>query len=460
MEKTEPAQKVRKPTRTLSGVAPLAVMLPPRACAHGCCTYCPKLDSPQSYTPKSPVVMRAAKVKFSAYDQVRNRLESLREMGHSTDKVELIVMGGTFLSYPLDFQYNFIKECFDALNRKDSQDLIEAKKINETAVHRCVALCLETRPDVCSPADIKRMLEFGCTRVEIGVQNPDDRIYKLTKRGHTIKDVTLATQRLKKAGFKIGYHLMPGLPGTNLKKDLAMFKEIFKNPDYCPDQIKIYPCQVLKGSEVERDYLAGKYKPYTKEETRKLIIEIYKIVPRYCRIMRVMREIPLDYLIAGILNMDLRKDIEEEIRKRKLKIKEIRFREIGFAMRDNRRISKDLKIKKVAYSASGGKEIFFEAVNKEGILFGLLRLRLEKDKARPAMIRELHVYGPTVELGKKDGEKFQHKGLGKQLMESAEKIAKEKKYKSMRVISGVGVREYYEKLGYFLDNEEYMSKDL
>jgi elongator complex protein 3 len=451
---------IRKPTRTISGIAPLAVMLPPRECPHGACIFCPSLNAPQSYTPKSPVVMRAAKVNFDAFLQAKNRLESLKLMGHATDKVELIIMGGTFLAYPEEFQYSFIKKCYDALNEKESGDLEEAKRINETAEHRCVALCIETRPDICSEKEIKRMLEFGCTRVELGVQAPDDKIYKLVNRGHSVQEVIDATARLKKAGFKVGYHLMPGLPGSNLKKDLQMFRKIFKSKDFKPDQIKIYPCQVLKGAELEKLYKKGKYKPYTKEETQELVIKMLRATPEYCRIMRIMREIPLDYLVSGILNMNLRKDIEDKIRKEKIKIKEIRFREIGFALQRIKKISQEIKIKKLAYEASGSTEIFLQAVNKENILFGLLRLRLEKDKKMPAMIRELHVYGPQVEIGKKDKQKYQHKGLGKQLMQEAENLTKKAGYKKIRVISGVGVREYYKKLGYQLDKDGYMEKTI
>ena len=448
----------RKPTRTISGVAPLAVMLPPRECKHGACIYCPTLNAPQSYTPESPAVLRAAKLNYDAGKQVTTRLEGFESMGHPTDKIELIIMGGTFLQYPRRFQFQFVKECYDALNGKKSRGLDEAKRINETSKHRCVALCIETRPDWCSQSQIEDMLEFGATRVELGVQIVDDKIYKKVNRGHTVKDVADATKRLKEAGFKIGYHLMPGLPGSNLKKDLRMFKKIFSSAKFKPDQIKIYPCQVLKGSALEKWYYEGRYKPYNKEEVAKLIIEMLKVVPRYCRAMRIMREIPPAFLVAGILNIDLRKDIEEEIRKRGLKIKEIRFREIGFALRDKREIKVGTKIKKTEYKASGGKEIFLEAVNEDDLLFGLLRLRL--DKKDSAMVREVHVYGPALELGEQ-GKISQHKGLGKELMAMAESLAKKNKKKKIQVISGVGVREYYKSLGYSLDKKKvYMEKDI
>jgi elongator complex protein 3 len=262
---------------------------------------------------------------------------------------------------------------------------------------------------------------------------------------------------LKEAGFKVGYHIMTGLPGSNLKKDLQMFKKIFSEESFCPDQLKIYPCQVIKGAKLEELHAKGKYKPYTEKQTSELIVKMMQLIPEYCRVMRVMREIPPAYLVAGISNLGLRKEIEDEIRRKNLKINEIRFREIGFTLRDKRELNQDIKIKKTEYNASNGKEIFIQAVNKDNILFGLLRLRLEKKM--PAMIRELHVYGPVVELGKKDEEKFQHKGLGKDLMHEAEKIARASGFKTIKVISGVGVREYYRNLGYELDKEGYMQKN-
>lgn len=454
--------RIKKPTRTISGVAPLAVMLPPRPCKHGVCLYCPSLNAPQSYTPESPAVLRAIQFQYDAKKQVSARLESLNAMNHPTDKIELIIMGGTFLNFPRDFQFKFIKDCYDALNGKNSKKLEEAKKINESSKHRCVALCIETRPDFCSDEQIKDMLTWGTTRVEIGVQAIDDKIYKKVNRGHTVKDVILATERLKRVGIKLGYHVMPGLPGSNYKKDIQLFKKIFSSDKFRPDQIKIYPCQVLKGAGLEKLYYNRKYVPYSKEQLQKLLVEFMKIVPEYCRVMRIMREIPQNYLVAGVSDIGLRKDLEEGIRSKKLKIKEIRFREIGFALRDGRLLRESaLRVRKKVYSASNGKEIFLEAVNKDGILFGLLRLRLEKTKSVGAMVRELHVYGPTLNLGEHGDESWQHRGLGKELMAEAEKISKKSGYKKIKVISGVGVREYYFALGYKLDeNGVYMEKKI
>jgi len=488
MLKPEP-NEIKKPTKTLSGITPLAVMLPPRKCKHGQCIYCPSLNVPQSYTPKSPVVMRAMRVNYDAYKQVKARLNAFEAMNHPTDKIELIIMGGTFLEYPKKFQYEFVKGLYDGLNVKKSlrddsaepsKTLKDAQNLNETSKQRCVALCVETRPDVCSEF-IDRMREWGVTRVELGVQIIDDAIYKKIKRGHKVEDVVKATEDLKNAGFKVGYHIMPGLPGSDFKKDLRLFKKLFSDERFKPDQLKLYPCQVIPGSELEKIYWKGGYQPYNKEETEKILFEMFKAVPRYCRVMRVMREIPPDYLVAGTTKIDLRKDIEEELRKKdtqgctlknillniftrgKVKIKEIRYREIGFVLRDKRNLDLNLKLKITKYKASNGTEYFLEIVNKDDILFGLLRLRIFDVKRgnlnlKHAIIREIHVYGQSLALGQKS-KLGQHTGLGKLLIKEAEKIVKENNINKLSIISGIGVREYYKKLGYVLEGS-YMVKDI
>jgi elongator complex protein 3 len=451
--------EVRKPTKTISGITPVAIMLPPRRCDHGECIYCPNLDVPQSYTPKSPVVMRASRVNYKSKEQVEARIDAFEAMNHPTDKIEIIIMGGTFLQYPKDFQYKFIKGIYDGLNKKVSSTLGKAKKLNETAERRCIALCIETRPDECFQY-IERMREFGCTRVELGVQIIDDEIYKKVKRGHTVKDVEKATRDLREAGFKIGYHLMPGLPGSSIKKDIGKFKKIFTNSKFKPDQLKLYPCQVMPGSELEKLYWTADYVPYNLSEIKKVLIKMLEKTPRYCRVMRVMREIPPEYIVAGTTKIDLRAEIEKELRKENIKLKEIRYREIGFAMqyKGEEEINKNLKLKLTKYTASNGKEYFLEIINDNDILFGLLRLRI---KNKNAIIRELHVYGKALKLGQ-EGKISQHKGLGKWLMNEAEKISKKKGCKKIKVISGVGVREYYRKLGYVLEEDkgEYMIKFL
>ena len=489
-------KKVKKPVRSISGVTPLTVVLKPRKCDHGTCIYCTGGDHvPQSYTDKSPAIMRALSLQFDPYEQVQNRLKVLKIMGHPTDKIEIIVLGGTFLQYDLDYQYNFIKRCFDSLNGQDSKSLDpegkassiaelkealgKAKKINEskseifirpsigelkkqlreaqlkneTAEHRCVALCIENRPDNCNPEEIERMLEFGCTRVEIGVQMPDDELYRLTNRGHLVEDVVTATRNLKNAGFKLGYHVMPGLPYSNPEKDMKMFKQLFDEERFRPDQLKIYPCQVVDDSPLGRTHELIGFKPYDEEQTKDILRKMMEVIPEYCRVMRIMREFPKDKLIKGLVRLDLRKDVEEKLRESGIKIREIRMREVGFN-REN--LNTNLKLRIIEYDSSGGKEFFLQIVNDDNILFGLLRLRLVKSLDL-AMVRELHVYGKALEIGEMKERETQHKGLGKMLMERAEEISLKNGFKKVSVICGVGVREYYEKLGYNLEGP-YMVK--
>ncbi len=450
---------VKKPSRTISGITPVAVMLPPRKCNHGMCVFCPDLNVTQSYTPKSPVFMRAKRLDFDSYKQVKARLEVFKSMNHPIDKVEIIIMGGTFFEYDKDFQEEFIKGIYDGLNfpKSKAKTLGKSQKINEDSISRCVAMCVETRPDVCSKKDIIKMRGWGVTRVELGVQILDDKIYRIVKRGHKISDVVEATKNLRNAGFKIGYHIMPGLPGSDMKKDLRLFKKIFSDKRFKPDQLKIYPCQVIPGAELEKWYAEKRYAPYTKEQIKKILIKMIKLVPEYCRIMRIMREIPPEYLVAGTIRIDLRKEIEEEFREKNVKLKEIRYREIGF-VKNKENIDKKLKLKILKYKASKGDEYFLEIVNKNNILFGLCRLRIFE---KQAIVRELHVYGQALKLGEL-GKISQHIGLGKWLMQKAEEIAKKQKCKNIYVISGIGVRGYYRKLNYKLDEGlgKYMIKKL
>ncbi|MEK6884766.1 MAG: tRNA uridine(34) 5-carboxymethylaminomethyl modification radical SAM/GNAT enzyme Elp3, partial [Nanoarchaeota archaeon] len=305
---------LKKPTKTISGILPLTVVLPPKKCWHGTCTYCPGGEyAPQSYTPKSPSVISAIEVNYDPYKQVLLKLKNAQMMGHSTDKIELIIIGGTFMQYHVNYRDEFVKRCFDALNGKDSGTLQEAQKLNERAENRCVAFCIENRPDNCSMFHIQKMREYGATRIELGVQALDDKINKITNRGHEIKHVIEATEKLKNAGFKVGYHVMPGLPGSNMKKDIQMFKKLFSSEDFKPDQLKIYPCQVVKDTQLEKDYFSGKFVPYTKEQLEKVLSEMLLLVPRYCRIMRVMREFPQEYLVAGVNRLDLRNELEDKL---------------------------------------------------------------------------------------------------------------------------------------------------
>jgi len=446
--------KGRKPIRTISGVTPLAVMVKPRKCKHGSCVYCPELDVPKSYLPGSPVVLRASVMNYNPYKQVKARLKAYEIMDHPTDKIELIIMGGTFLFYPKKYQYDFIKKCYDALNNKNSKNLEEAKKINEKAKNRCVTLCIETRPDFCGKKEIERMLEFGATRCEIGVQSPDDEIYRIVNRGHKVKDVIKATKLLKDASFKVGYHLMVNLPGSNLEKDLKMFKKIFSDENFKPDQIKIYPTQVVEGAKLVQWYEKGKYSSYSEKELVNLLAKIKSIIPKYCRVIRIMREIPRESLISGTKRIDLRNVVKEEMKKQNLKCECIRCREVGYRKKVD---EKSIKLYRIDYDASGGEEIFLSYEDRNNVLISLLRLRISNKKA---MIREIHTYGPEVEIGKEDKNKWQHKGFGKKLMKEAERITKKEfKINKLTVIAGVGVKEWFYNLNYKKDGY-YVSKNL
>src|SRR3989344_7665740 len=390
--KIELGIEIKKPVRSISGVTPLTVVLTPKKCSHGTCIYCPGGEHvPQSYTDKSPAIMRAMSLKYDPYEQTKSRLRVLKMMNHPTDKIEIIILGGTFLQYPKDYKYNFIKKIFDALNDGDSKNLEEAKKINEAAEHRCVAMCIENRPDNCTDEDIKEMLEFGATRVEIGIQILDDEIYRKINRGHKVQDVIDATKNLKNAGFKLGYHVMPGLPFSNPEKDIELFKKIFEDDDFKPDQLKIYPCQIVEDSPLAKIYKKIGYEPYPEEVTKKLVQEMMTIIPEYCRVMRIMREFPKEKVIGSPTTLEMRKGLEEEFRKKGIKIKEIRMREIGFILTSsklgqsgeigfNKLKDENLKLRVLEYEASGGKEFFLEIVNDDDVLFGLLRLRVFDDE--------------------------------------------------------------------------------
>ncbi len=452
---------VKKPVRSKSGVTPLTVVLKPRKCNHGTCIYCPGGEFvPQSYTDKSPAVMRALALNFDVRKQVKARLKSLISMGHPTEKIELIIIGGTFLQYPLDYQINYVKGCYDVLNGIKSGSLKEAQKINESAEHRIVAMCIENRPDNCSIGEIKKMRKFGATRVEIGIQILDDKIYKKVSRGHTVQDVIGATKRLKDAGFKLGYHIMPGLPYSNFKNDIKKFKLIFEDSRFRPDQLKIYPCQIVEDSPLARMYQKINYESYSNEEIKRILSEMFKIIPEYCRVMRVMREIPKEKMKIKPASTSIRGEVEKELREKKIYVKEIRMREIGF---NKKNLDLNTKLKITEYDSSGGKEFFLEIVNSKNILFGLARLRFPKETflkelENCAIIRELHIYGKALKIGEK-GEDSQHLGFGKLLMTECEKIAKENDYKRIAVISGTGVRDYYRKIGYNLEGT-YMVKYL
>jgi len=497
-DKIEELKKIliTKPTRSASGVAPVAIMTKPIPCPHGKCIYCPGgPDSrfgnvPQSYTGGEPATMRGIRNKFDPYLQIFNRLEQYALLGHNFDKIELIIMGGTFPSFPLDYQEEFIKYSFKAMNdfsklffnkngsfnyikfkefyelptdnfedaertKRIHKKLLRIKKEceleqeqtkNESTKVRCVALCIETKPDWGLLEHGNQMLKLGCTRVELGIQSVYEDVIKKIHRGHTVKDTKKSIRILKDLGFKVAGHYMPGLPLTNKKKDLRGMKKLFSNPDFKPDMLKIYPTMVSKGTALYAEFKSGKFIPLSAEAAAELIVKFKKHVPEYCRIMRIQRDIPTKQWAAGVEMTNFRQYISNNY---KVKCKCIRCREPKNKTIDWNKVK--LKIKK--YKASKGTEFFISAEDtKNNILIGFVRMRFPYEFLRKeitkdsAIIRELHVYGAATAIGN-DG-KVQHRGWGKKLMQEAEKIAKKHKKNKMVVISGIGVREYYYNMNY------------
>ncbi len=459
---------MRKFARTISGVTPLAVMTRPMSCP-GQCLYCPTYsDAPKSYTPESPAVLRARKCDYDARQQVELRLRIFTDMGHPTDKIELIIMGGTFLAFPTDYQYQFVKECYDGLNGAVAATLEEARKINETAVHRCTGLCIETRPDWCGPAEIGRMLEFGTTRVELGVQTLDDGIYRLVRRGHGVEEVVRATALLREHGLKVHYHWMPGLPGSTPEKDMEMSRALFADERFRPDGLKLYPTMVVEGTELEKWYREGRYQPYDNETMIGLTIGIKSIVPKYVRISRVLRDIPSKFIVAGLKD-SLRDIVRERMKRDSIECHCIRCREYGHRARAGFDIGEP-RLVRMDYNASDGKEIFLSFEDEKETLFGLLRLRVQSKpvpaleqglNGNVALVRELHVFGPEVPLSEQISGAAQHRGLGKALLREAERIAfDEFQSDRMIILSGTGAKEYYRtEFGYHPEGD-YMVKTL
>ncbi len=466
---------VKRGVRTMSGITVITVLTKPFPCP-GQCIYCP-LDErmPKSYLSDEPAAARALALRFDPYEQVKKRIEALEANGHPTDKIELIVKGGTWNVYPLDYQYDFILQCFNACNetrrskgnKKVSletikKELEKAEAKNESAKHRIIGLTLETRPDYINEKNILAMREQGCTRIELGVQTTDEKILKLIKRGHDTRTVKNAMRLLKNYGYKVDFHLMPQLPTATPGKDLKMLKEIFSDPDYRPDMIKIYPCTVIENSELYDWFKAGRYKTYSEKQLVKMLVKFKSTVPRYVRISRLIRDIPSHHVHAGNTVTNLRQVIQEEMKKQGLKCNCLRCREIGHQEKSEKRTNK-IKLFTDKYAASDGQEYFLSFEDpKRQVVYAFCRLRVENKKistSYPAYIRELHTYGQQVEISEKEKGASQHKGLGRKLIQESEKICRKNKVKKLAVISGVGVRGYYEKWGYKKDGT-YMVKTL
>lgn len=471
VKKSERIEKmlITRPIRSLSGIANVSVLTKPYPCP-GKCLYCPtEKGIPKSYLSGEPAVERAKNLNYDPYLQVQKRIEMLEIQGHPTDKIELRIIGGTWSFYDKKYQFWFIKRCFDACNGKKSYFLATSQKINERARRRIVGLSVETRPDFIDEKEIIQMRKLGITKVELGVQSIYNNILELNKRGHDIDATIKATKLLKDAGFKVSYQMMPNLPGSNPKKDVKMFKELFENPDFKPDLIKIYPCALVKEASLYKWYLKGKYKPYSEKKLITIVKEIKNKIPYYVRIERIIRDIPAQKIVAGPTKIsNLREVILGEMKKEGRKCKCIRCREI----RENYNPKERLYLFRENYEASGGKEIFlsFESKNR-GRLYSLLRLRIPpyyicslNNASIPTLrnssiIREIHTYGQLIPIAAKEIA-AQHRGLGKKLVREAEKITKKEfNLNKIAVISAVGTRDYYRKLGYKL-KDTYMTKEL
>ena len=459
---------LKKPIKTASGVSVIALMPKPFACPHGRCTYCPggiEFNSPNSYTGNEPSTLNAIENNYNPKLQITSKIEKLVAFGHDPSKMEIVIVGGTFLFMPKDYQENFIKSCYDALNGVDSTSLEEAKSNNEHARIRNVGFTIETKPDYCKQEHIDAMLNYGITRIEIGVQSLQERVYKIVNRGHDYHDVTESFQISKDAGYKIVAHMMPGLPTITPEQDITDFKKLYSDAQLRPDMLKIYPSLVIENTPMFEDYKQGKFTPYSDEDMIKVLTEVKKSIPKWVRIMRVQREISPNEIIAGPKSGNLRQIVHQNLAKQGVSCKCIRCREAGLSRKKSD--EKDIKLNRIDYDSSGGKEIFLSYEDKDESIYGFLRLRKPSTKAHrdevgqdSCIVRELHVYGKSLKIGEKEENEIQHSGLGKNLMREAEKISKEEfDAKKMLVISAVGTREYYQKLGYSLYGP-YMCKTL
>ena len=457
---------LKYPTRTLSGVSPIALMPPPSPCP-GKCIYCPKGENaPQSYTGYEPTTMRAIECGYSAEKQVKARLAQYAGQGHGTDKCHLIVMGGTFLCSPVARQQEFMKEAFEALNGKKSGTLDAAIKANERARHRAIGVTFETRPDFGMKREADAMLSMGGTQVELGVQALSDAVYTRVLRGHTVSDVARSTSVLRDSGFKICYHMMPGLFATP-KQDVGYFKALFSDARFQPDMVKIYPVLVIQGTPLYGMWKRGDFAPYTTEEAAEVIADATRFIPPYVRVPRIQRDIPSPLVAAGVKNSNLRQIVDELLRERGEKCRCIRCREVGSEERKGNAASRlKLEMKRQEYAASGGREIFlsFEDEGKD-LIAGFLRLRIphaphREELASSSIVRELHVYGQEASIGERSAQKEQHQGLGGKLLAEAERITREEAgVENISVLSGPGARGYYRKSGYALVGA-YMQKKI
>ncbi len=448
-----------KPARTASGVAVVTVMTAPHACPHGVCTFCPggpRFGTPQSYLGTEPAARRAADHDYDPAAQIVARLRSLQEIGHPTDKVDLIVLGGTFTSLDRGYREWFVKGCLDAMNGFVSDSIGAAQEANETAAARCIGLTIETKPDCFLGSEVEASLGLGTTRVELGIQSTHDDILEAVHRGHTDSQSRAAMGRAKAAGLKVGAHIMPGLPGSDCDRDFDSFRTLFEDSDYRPDFLKIYPTLVLPGTALYGLWKSGHYTPLTTEAAVELIARVKAIVPRWCRIQRVQREIGAPEIQDGPKKGDLRLLARDRLRAIGLRCACVRCREVGFRGVEPR--PEALTMLRCDYGSSGGHEVFL-SIEDPGldVLVAYARLRID---AAGATVRELKVFGPMVRIHEAAHDRWQHRGFGRRLMHECERLGREEfGAREIRVTAGVGVRGYYRNLGYEL-RPPYMVKPL
>ncbi|XP_055598487.1 elongator complex protein 3 [Uranotaenia lowii] len=468
-----------KPIRTASGIAVVAVMCKPHRCPHinmtgNICVYCPGGPdsdfeySTQSYTGYEPTSMRAIRARYNPFLQTRHRVEQLKQLGHSVDKVEFIVMGGTFMCLPEDYRDYFIRNLHDALSGHTSSSVEEAVRYSEKSHTKCIGITIETRPDYCLKRHLSDLLAYGCTRLEIGVQSVYEDVARDTNRGHTVKATCESFQMSKDAGFKVVSHMMPDLPNVDIERDIEQFIEFFENPDFRADGLKIYPTLVIRGTGLYELWKTGRYKSYPPSTLVDLVAKILALVPPWTRVYRVQRDIPMPLVSSGVEHGNLRELVLARMKDLGTDCRDVRTREVGIQEIHNKVRPYEVELIRRDYVANGGWETFLSYEDpKQDILIGLLRLRkCSPDTFRPelvdqcSIVRELHVYGSVVPVNARDPTKFQHQGFGMLLMEEAERITREEHgNKKLAVISGVGTRNYYRKMGYELDGP-YMSKML
>ncbi len=451
-----------KPTRSQAGVTVVTVLTKPYPCP-GKCIFCPTdVRMPKSYLHDEPGAMRAEQHGFDPYDQTGARIEALEKIGHPADKLELLILGGTWSSYRRDYQEWFVKRCLDAMNGNEAESLVEAQEVNAQGERRNVGLVVETRPDHVTAEELRWFRYLGVTKVQIGVQSLDDRILTLNQRGETVDQIRQAMRLLRLGGFKIHAHWMPNLLGATPESDIVDFGRLWQDPALRPDELKIYPCMLLENAELYEYWQRGEYKPYTEEEITEVLIACKLQVPSYVRINRVVRDIPTNNVVDGMKRANLRQVAQQRMAERGQRCRCIRCREVR-----RRQVEiEQFDLRSLRYETDATSE-YFLSFESEKHIAGFLRLSLpQPGQERPlaelsgkALIREVHVYGPAVPIGSAGEGEAQHSGLGSRLLDEAKAIAARAGYDRLAVISAIGTREYYARHGFVADGH-YMSVDL